>query len=283
VNGTTLANNSTVGTTPYALFVDINNAFYVAETSLNRVQVWALGSFSPTRTISGGLNAPHTVSVTTNGDVYVDNGNNYQVLKWTLNATSGVSVMGVCGRCMGLFVDTNNTLYCSLDTCAKVEAKSLMNSTSPVVVVAGTGVSGSTSTQLSGPNGIVVDLNFTLYVADWGNNRVQRFWYRQLNGTTVAGSAANGTITLNGPTGVAVDSNGYLYIADYANARIVGQGPYGFRCVVGCSGSSGSSPSQLHGPQNLGFDSYGNIYVDDSLNSRIQMFSLTNNSCTMSG
>jgi sugar lactone lactonase YvrE len=75
-----------------------------------------------------------------------------------------------------------------------------MNSTSPVVVVAGTGVSGSAANQLNSPNGIVVDLNFTLYVADYENNRVQRFWYGELNGTTVVGSGATGNIILNGPT-----------------------------------------------------------------------------------
>jgi hypothetical protein len=204
---------------------------------------------------------------------------------WTLNATTGVVVMSVPGRCMGLYVDTSYTLYCSMDGYQKVIAISLNGNANTTTTVAGTGVSGSGANQLKYPNGIVVDLNFTLYVADWGNNRIQRFWYGQLNATTVAGIGAIGigNISLSGPTGVAVDANGYLYIADYANYRIVGQGPYGFRCVVGCSGSSGSSPSQLYEPQNLGFDSYGNIYVADSGNNRIQMFLLTNNSCAMSG
>jgi hypothetical protein len=104
-----------------------------------------------------------------------------------------------------------------------------------------------------------------------------------LSATTVAGTGAPGTITLNGPTDVMIDDNGYLYIADYTNARIVGQGPNGFQCVIGCSGLGGSSPSQLYESQNLGFDSYGNIYVADSGNNRIQQFLLTNNSCVMSG
>jgi hypothetical protein len=170
-----------------------------------------------------------------------------------------------------------------MDGNQKVIAISLNGGANTTTTAAGTGISGSASNQLKFPNGIVVDLNRTLYVADWGNNRIQRFWYGQLNATTVAGTGATGTITLNGPTGVMVDANGYLYIADYNNYRIVGQGPYGFQCVVGCSGSSGSSPSQLYEPQNLGFDSYGNIYVADSGNNRIQEFLLTNNSCIMSG
>jgi hypothetical protein len=283
LNGSTFANNNTVGTYPYALFVDANNAVYVAETNNNRVQVWAQGSVNPTRNITGGFSAPHAVCATTNGNIFIENGANYEVVMWTSNSTSGVWVMGVSGRCMGLYVDTNNTLYCSMDGYQKVIAKSLNNGSSANYTVAGTGTAGSTANTLHYPNGIVVDLKFNLYVADWGNNRVQMFSYGQLNATTVAGSGATGTITLSGPTGVMVDANGYLYIADYSNARIVGQGPYGFRCVVGCSGVSGSSPSQLNSPQNLGFDSYGNIYVADSSNNRVQVFLLTNNSCTTSG
>ncbi len=103
-NGTTFANISTVGSYPYALYVDMNNAVYVAETSLNHVQVWPQGSTNPTRTLSG-LNAPHAVAVTSNGNVYVDNANS-QVVMWTLNATSSVWVMNVPARCMGLYVDT---------------------------------------------------------------------------------------------------------------------------------------------------------------------------------
>ena len=283
VNGSTLANISAVGNYPYALFVDSSNAVYVVETSLSRVQVWPQGSSSPTRNISGSLNWPVAVCATSNGNVYVDNGNSGRVDMWTPGSTTAVMVMNVPGRCMGLYVDTNNTIYCSMDGQQRVIAKSLNITSNATTTVAGTGTGGSASNQFMYPNGIVIDLNYTLYVADWGNNRVQRFWRGQLIATTVAGTGAAGTITLSGPTGVMVDSLGYLYIADYGNGRIVGQGPFGFRCVVGCSGSTGSASNQLYQPQNLGFDYSGNIYVADSGNSRIQRYLLQNTSCIASG
>jgi hypothetical protein len=281
-NGTTLANNSTVGTYPYSVFVDINNDVYVAETSLNRIQMWPQGSVSPTRTITSGLNSPHSICVTADGTVYADSWNN-GIVKLTANGTISVWLVSVSERCMGLFVDTNNTLYCSMDGFNRVVGISLTSGANTTTNVAGTGINGSASNMLYGPNGIVVDRSFSLYVADWGNNRIQKFLYGQLTATTVAGTGAAGTITLNGPTGVAVDANQYLFIADYGNNRIIGSGPNGFRCVVGCSGSSGSLSTQLYEPQNLGFDSYGNIYVADAGNSRIQLFFLINNTCTTSG
>jgi len=39
-NGTTFTNSITVSAYPYALFVDMNNAVYVGETNLDRVQLW---------------------------------------------------------------------------------------------------------------------------------------------------------------------------------------------------------------------------------------------------
>ena len=66
---------------------------------------------------------------------------------------------------------------------------------------------------------------------------------------------------------------------DTGNNRIVGSGPNGFRCLVGCSGSGGSASNQLNSPETLSFDSYGNMFVTDWWNNRIQKFVLSTNSC----
>ncbi|CAF1479019.1 unnamed protein product, partial [Adineta steineri] len=63
----------------------------------------------------------------------------------------------------------------------------------------------------------------------------------QFTGITLAGASAPGTITLNQPNGIALDGNGYLFIADCFNHRIVGSGPYGFRCLFRCTNTAGSS------------------------------------------
>ena len=70
----------------------------------------------------------------------------------------------------------------------------------------------------------------------------------------------------------------YLFIVDSNNNRIVGQGPHGFRCLIGCDGSSGILSYPLDNPQTISFDNYGNIFVADKHNDQIQMFLLLNNS-----
>ena len=167
---------------------------------------------------------------------------------WRENATNYTSILITDGRCFSLFIDANASLYCSLYIDHKVIRRSLNSSDNQLTTVAGTGCVGYQPYNLYQPSGICVASNFDLYVADAGNNRVQLFQPGQGNGTTVAGRGAAGTLALNYPTAVTLDANGYVFIADYSNSRIVGSGPGGFRCVVGCTGVYGSALDQLAQP-----------------------------------
>ncbi|CAF1041725.1 unnamed protein product [Adineta steineri] len=272
--GITFANSSTVGTSPYGIFVDTNNTVYVANKASNQIQVWLAGSSITTRNITSGVTSPYSIFATITGDIYVDNGyTNNRVDKWVSNRNISSSVMQVQGACYDLFIDVNNTLYCSLYTQNQVAVKSLNGNSSMWIVAAGMECSGSTSNTLSNPRGIFVDTNLNLYVADCGNDRVQLFLSGQVTATTVAGSTAAGTISLDCPSDVALDKDGYLFIVDSNNNRIIGSGPNGFRCIIACASTSGPASTQLSSPSTFSFDSYGNIYVtDQGSNNRVQKF-----------
>jgi hypothetical protein len=182
--------------------------------------------------------------------------------------------------CEGLFVDSASYLYCSSPLSHRVIKTSLNQPNNQTIIVAGTGCSGSAANMLSSPQGIFVTVNLDLYVADCGNNRVQRFDYGQLDAITVAGSGANGTITLQCPMSVIMDADGYLFISDRRNHRVVGSSELGFRCIVGCSGTSNFTSSHLSYPSAISFDSLGNLYVVDSGNNRIQKFSIVSSVCS---
>ena len=217
------------------------------------------------------------------GDVYIDNGLNKRVEVWKENATNYTSALSWDeGTCFSIFVDTNASLYCSLHEPHQVIRRSLNSSDTQLTTVAGVGCAGYQPHMLYYPHGIFVASNFDLYVADTNNHRIQLFYPDQLNGTTVAGRDAPGTMQLSSPRGVMFDADGYLFIVDSDNCRIVGSGPYGFRCVIGCTSGWGSASHQLANPQSMAFDSYGNIFVIDTANDRLQKFSVSFNSCSKS-
>jgi len=97
------------------------------------------------------------------------------------------------------------------------------------------------------------------------------------NGITKIGGNPPENMELNKPTSVVLDGDNYLFIVDSGNHRIIGQGPDGFRCIIGCF----TSINLLLHPQTMSFDSCGNIYVMDSplLIQRIQKFLIYNTVC----
>jgi hypothetical protein len=249
-----------------AIFVDSNNTVFVARKDNGQILIWRNGSGNLATTITASLSTPSSLFVLGNGDIFVDNGYpNLRVDRYTSNGTRLSSPMSVCSQCSGLFVDVQNNLYCSQMNAHQVVRTSLISPENTRTIVAGTGCPGSASNMLSSPWGIFVTLDLDLYVADCGNDRIQRFQSGQINASTVVGFV--------------LDADGYLFIVDSGNHRIVGSGPGGFRCVAGCSGSGGPASNLLSNPQTMSFDTDGNMFVTDSGNHRIQTFSLATNSC----
>lgn len=279
--GVTFANASTSGWTPSGMFIDSNNTVYVIDANRNLVQIWFEGNRNPSLTLRGNFNMSLSLFVTHSGDIYIDNGlNNSRVEKLLKGTNSSISVMTVNTACFGLFVDRSDSLYCSLSYDHRVVKKWLSDNSTTPTTVAGTGSCGSAANRLSYPNGLFVDVDFNLYVADWGNDRIQMFRLGQMSAITVAGNGAPGTISLNKPFGIIFDANGYLFISDSFNHRIVGSGPFGFRCLFGCDAISGSGPQQFNEPRRIAFDTYGNLFVADRRNNRIQKFLIVSNSCS---
>ena len=280
---------------PRSVFVDRDNDVYATCTDLNFIEIWRKGKKdSPTQFWGWGFERPSSIFVSAAGEMFIDNSQREDgVERWSADQlykplpvggkhqSKRPVVLKVDEPCFGLSMDTNNNLYCSLRAEHKVVQRSLeTNNQKLIALVAGDGSRGSSSTTLSGPCGIFVDRNFTLYVADTDNNRLQKFLFGTRIGTTVAGNSSKPPVLLNMPTGVILDADGNLFITDSGNNRVIASGPTGFRCIVGCSRVSGLRADQLSNPGSLSFDPYGNIYVADTNGNRIQKFVLASNSCS---
>lgn len=280
-SATVFADEINVGEKVYGLFVDASNTIYAIGESTGSIHVWTSGSINRTKyTFSNISLEPKSLFVALNGDIFIDNGENSRIEIWSVNATRSVSVLADNGSCYGLFVDLNNTIYCSMRYGHRIIKISLNNVSYTFESAIGEDESGSGPTQLYEPIGIFVDKNFTLYVADSRNNRIQRFQSEERNGTTVASNETGVEYMLNYPTGIALDADQNMFILDEGNHRIFRWGPNGTRCLLGCSSEQYSSTNPIMHPQSLGFDSYGNIFVANASNGRIMKLTFITNSCS---
>ncbi|CAF0747240.1 unnamed protein product [Adineta steineri] len=279
-SGTTFANQSTLGIYPTAFFIDMNNTVYAVNLEKQQILMWTNDSINANKIISANFSDSYSIFVTNNGDVYYDNGYlNGRVDKWISNTDTFVNVMNVNSSCFGLFVDINNTLYCSMSSKNKIVKRWLNDGEMNAKTVAGIGIYGFGSNQLANPKGIFVDVNFDLYVADFGNDRIQLFKSRESTGITIVGKgSSNNIISLDRPSAIVLDADKYLFIVDRDNHRIIRSGSNDIRCIIGCNGK-GSQSHQISSPTSLSFDSYGNIFITDSGNDRIQKFDFLPNSC----
>jgi NHL repeat-containing protein len=88
-----------------------------------------------------------------------------------------------------------------------------------------TGSSGTGVSQLTNPFGVTLDTSNTLYIADRGNHRIQRWLENASSGTTVAGQSNGvscpGLNCLNNSANVNIDSSGNIYVTEVFNYRVL--------------------------------------------------------------
>jgi len=124
--------------------------------------------------------------------------------------------------------------------------------------------------QFSSPLGIAADPNADfVYVADTGNNRIQKFTDK---GAFVGqwGQAGSTPGEFASPSGIAVDHQGRVYVSDTENDRVQIFDLSGN--FLSSFGSTGNGPGKFHSPAGITVDAQDTVYVVDSGNDRIQRF-----------
>ncbi|MDE1868330.1 MAG: NHL repeat-containing protein, partial [Thaumarchaeota archaeon] len=266
---------------PNGLAFDSNGNLWVADTSNNRIL-----KFNTTNLVTGGtanvtlgqttftssssgtsatqLNSPFGLAFDSHGNLWVADQNSNRILKFnTTNLVTG----GTANVTLGQTTFTSSS-------------------------------SGTSATQLSGPNGLAFDSNGNLWVADENNLRLLMYPTSNLV-TGGAATVALGTINLvsigpgtsaltfsNTLRGLTFDSHGNLWTTESAGNRILkfnttnlvtgGTANVTLGQTTFTSSSSGTSATQLNAPQKSIFDSHGNLWVADTSNNRILKFNTTN-------
>jgi predicted membrane-bound mannosyltransferase/DNA-binding beta-propeller fold protein YncE len=138
------------------------------------------------------------------------------------------------------------------------------------------GKPGGARGQFSAPAGLAVDREGTLYVADSGNYRIQKF-DGDGHFLGVLGTAGGNEGQFNEPWGVAVDSEGNIYVADTWNHRIQKfDSSLRFLKAWGTAflevGKRQPEPLELFGPRSISVEADGNGWVTDTGNKRVLKF-----------
>ena len=187
--------------------VDNNGAIYIADADGNRIR-----------------------KITPDGRIHTMAGNGVAGFA----GDSGPSYTALLSHPYGVAVDAQGNLYVADLGNGRIRKISTDGTIRTVagggtIAPGGTGDGGpATSAQLLQPRNVAVDPDGTLYISDFGAQRVYRVTpggiLTTLAGTGSAGFSGDGgsaqLAQLKSPAGLASDANGALYIADSANNRI---------------------------------------------------------------
>ncbi|HET7485691.1 MAG TPA: S8 family serine peptidase, partial [Solirubrobacterales bacterium] len=131
------------------------------------------------------------------------------------------------------------------------------------------GTEGAGNGQLKAPSEVAVDSSGNVWVADTGNNRVEKFnskgEYQSQFGTQGTGNGQ-----FQSPRSIAIDASGNLWVADSGNHRVEkfnSKGEYQSQF-----GTQGTGNGQFKTPYAIAIDSSGNLWVSDTARNRVQEF-----------
>ncbi|MCL2011704.1 MAG: NHL repeat-containing protein [Cystobacterineae bacterium] len=304
---------------PEGLAMDAAGNLYVADNGNERIrkispegEVSTLAGTGASGLVSGPGNvaqfsSPKGLALDAAGNLYVADSNNHRIRKISPEgAVSNFAGGGITGPLGGGFVNGQGAearFYypegLAIDAAGNLYVADTDNhrirKISPQGVVstfAGGGLSGSigggfangqgTEARFRYPQGLAIDAEGNLYVADSGNHRIRKISPEG----EVASFAGNGmpgyadgpghTAHFHSPRGLVLDTAGNLYVADSWHNRIRKISPgrevstlAGERISGGYANGPGHR-ALFSSPRGMAINAEGNLYVADSNNHRIR-------------
>lgn len=303
---------------PIGVLVRADGSVLIADAGNNRVRKVDAAGFittfagtgtqgftsGPVTATAANLDTPGGLAEDQAGNVYIGNQGSIQKVSpaGILTTVAGSGIPGNTGDGLAasnagvqvttprhLRFDTAGNLFFS-DLSAHVIRK--IDTGNIITTVAGTGASGyngdgilATAAQLSYPNGLLIETDGSIIVADSVNNRIRKV-IPGGNIITIAGIGAatstgdNGQATLaslNYPYGIAKDAAGNLYVTEVNGNRMRKIAPDGIISTIMGNGNASSTgdggpaaSATISQPATISIDTSGNLYVGSFFDQKIR-------------
>jgi uncharacterized protein (TIGR03437 family) len=240
------------------------------------------------------LSSPSGLAIDSTGNLFISDSGNQRVRKVTSTGVistvagngpkgfandGGNAILALLDNPLGIAVDGSGKVYVADSGNERVRTVSA----GIINTVVGNGAysfggdgGAASSAYLSHPEGLTIDANGNLLIADTGNNRIRKWTPAGLI-STIAGNGTGGPALageLNGPSSLATDSRGSVYIADTQNGaveKIVGGPVPVVASQANFAPCNVVDPTDVIGftPTGVAVDSSGNIFISDVSVSRI--------------
>ncbi len=246
------------------------------------------------------FNSPGGVTMDTSGNIYIADTGDNTIRKIAANgavstfagspgisgSVDGNGTNALFNAPQGIAVDGSGNVYVSdtgNDTIRRITSAGAVNTLAGLAGTAGSANGLGTNAAFYEPEGIAVDTQSNVFVADTWNHTI-----REVNSTgmvmTIAGTAGNfGSVNANGtsasfyePGAVAVDGSDDVFVADTGNNLIREVAANGtVTTIAGSAGNYGytnatGTNAAFNSPQGISIDGSGNLYVADYLNNAVR-------------
>jgi ABC-type Fe3+ transport system permease subunit len=184
------------------------------------------------------------------------------VAQWGVEGTNA----GQLGMPRGAVVNSRGEIY----VCEYTRSERVQKFTADgAKYLGGWGRLGDGPGEFSRAEGLGIDAQDRIYVADSCNHRIQIFT-GDGKFLRAHGKAGSGVGEFSYPFDIRVDAAGRQYVCEFGNHRIqifdANDQP------LEILGGPGGDPGQFSEPWSIALDSKGNLYVADALNHRVQKF-----------
>lgn len=282
---------------PAGIAVNAEGHVYVADTYNYRIQVFANdgtflrswgskgtapGQFHDPKALDGTGPGPEGIAVDRNGVVYVTDPWNHRVQVFASDGRylrEWRHLPGPCGqfntpdaiaRCKrsyldaptGIAVDRNGRVFVvNTGLSTNMDIFYVQEFTPGGELDRVWGADGSGPGQFEMPAGVAVGEDGSVYVADRGNNRVQKF---SADGRFATQWGAIGNGRLRQPVAIAAGENGRLYVAEPTNSRIQLFTAEGDFLAMWSARKDVDYTRRLDFPDRIAADLDGRVYIGDA-------------------